>query len=216
MDLFAKKTQLSNGKDFNIWNDAYNLTSYFNYFNFTSSCVKMLVKGLCGRRMEIAVACKKWVYLFLICSTSDGKNLSVFKLRMSSSFMPRVVTWPEQQVSSYTVWTLGNILLLTGSNTNRGIWAIQPQVCWMWNEASCYWQPWDIQDTRKHSGILENGYMWACFLPCFFLQFFFTSFSARDRSYLSIFRLWQNVLLDKVSLSASVPVVKQPNKLFLI
>lgn len=34
----------------------------------------------------------------------------------------------------------------------------------------------------------------------FFLQFFFTSFSARDRSYLSIFRLWQNVLLDKVSL----------------
>ncbi|NXD07130.1 GRM1C protein, partial [Nothocercus nigrocapillus] len=28
-------------------------------------------------------------------------------------------------------------------------------------------------------------------------KFFFTSFSARDRSYLSIFRLWQNVLLDK-------------------
>lgn len=54
------------------------------------------------------------------------------------------------------------------------------------------------------------------FLPCFFPQFFFTSFSARDRSYLSIFRLWQNVLLDKVSLSASVPVVKQPNNLFLM
>ncbi|XP_009866278.1 PREDICTED: GRAM domain-containing protein 1C-like [Apaloderma vittatum] len=31
-------------------------------------------------------------------------------------------------------------------------------------------------------------------------KFFFTSFSARDRSYLNIFRLWQNVLLDKVSL----------------
>ncbi|XP_057402087.1 protein Aster-C isoform X2 [Balaenoptera acutorostrata] len=28
-------------------------------------------------------------------------------------------------------------------------------------------------------------------------KFFFTSFAARDRSYLSIFRLWQNVLLDK-------------------
>ncbi|XP_053899861.1 protein Aster-C isoform X3 [Malaclemys terrapin pileata] len=28
-------------------------------------------------------------------------------------------------------------------------------------------------------------------------KFFFTSFSARDRSYLSIFRLWQNALLDK-------------------
>ncbi|XP_037601365.1 protein Aster-C isoform X3 [Cebus imitator] len=28
-------------------------------------------------------------------------------------------------------------------------------------------------------------------------KFFFTSFGARDRSYLSIFRLWQNVLLDK-------------------
>lgn len=50
----------------------------------------------------------------------------------------------------------------------------------------------------------------------FYLQFFFTSFSARDRSYLSIFRLWQNVLLDKVSLSATAPVVKQPNKLFLM
>ncbi|KAM7064714.1 protein Aster-C isoform 3-T3 [Acridotheres tristis] len=30
-------------------------------------------------------------------------------------------------------------------------------------------------------------------------KFFFTSFSARDRSYLSIFRLWQNVLLDKLT-----------------
>ncbi|XP_074928252.1 protein Aster-C isoform X3 [Chelonoidis abingdonii] len=28
-------------------------------------------------------------------------------------------------------------------------------------------------------------------------KFFFTSFSARDRSYLNIFRLWQNALLDK-------------------
>lgn len=33
----------------------------------------------------------------------------------------------------------------------------------------------------------------------FYFQFFFTSFGARDRSYLSIFRLWQNALLDKVS-----------------
>uniref|UniRef100_A0A8C6YQK6 GRAM domain-containing protein n=1 Tax=Nothoprocta perdicaria TaxID=30464 RepID=A0A8C6YQK6_NOTPE len=38
-------------------------------------------------------------------------------------------------------------------------------------------------------------------------KFFFTSFSARDRSYLSIFRLWQNVLLDKVSVQVLVPVV---------
>ncbi|XP_073929273.1 protein Aster-C isoform X2 [Castor canadensis] len=30
-----------------------------------------------------------------------------------------------------------------------------------------------------------------------FLKFFFTSFGARDRSYVSIFRLWQNILLDK-------------------
>uniref|UniRef100_F7DKB7 GRAM domain containing 1C n=1 Tax=Ornithorhynchus anatinus TaxID=9258 RepID=F7DKB7_ORNAN len=32
-------------------------------------------------------------------------------------------------------------------------------------------------------------------------KFFFTSFGARDRSYLSIFRLWQNVLLDKTGTS---------------
>lgn len=65
-------------------------------------------------------------------------------------------------------------------------------------------------------GLLKIATCKLIFLPCFFLQFFFTSFSARDRSYLSIFRLWQNVLLDKVSLSASVPVVKQPNNLFLM
>ncbi|XP_072781262.1 protein Aster-C isoform X5 [Taeniopygia guttata] len=41
---------------------------------------------------------------------------------------------------------------------------------------------------------------WLCFHSNIFrweTTFFFTSFSARDRSYLSIFRLWQNVLLDK-------------------
>uniref|UniRef100_A0A8B9F533 GRAM domain containing 1C n=1 Tax=Amazona collaria TaxID=241587 RepID=A0A8B9F533_9PSIT len=40
-------------------------------------------------------------------------------------------------------------------------------------------------------------------------KFFFTSFSARDRSYLSIFRLWQNVLLDKVEESPSEKQVKK-------
>ncbi|XP_065532783.1 protein Aster-C isoform X4 [Lathamus discolor] len=40
-------------------------------------------------------------------------------------------------------------------------------------------------------------------------KFFFTSFSARDRSYLSIFRLWQNVLLDKVEESPSEKEVKK-------
>ncbi|PNJ63994.1 GRAMD1C isoform 9 [Pongo abelii] len=41
---------------------------------------------------------------------------------------------------------------------------------------------------------------WLCFYSNIFrweTTFFFTSFGARDRSYLSIFRLWQNVLLDK-------------------
>uniref|UniRef100_A0A803V7B9 Queuine tRNA-ribosyltransferase accessory subunit 2 n=1 Tax=Ficedula albicollis TaxID=59894 RepID=A0A803V7B9_FICAL len=41
-------------------------------------------------------------------------------------------------------------------------------------------------------------------------KFFFTSFSARDRSYLSIFRLWQNVLLDKVEESPSEKQIKSP------
>ncbi|XP_031954425.1 protein Aster-C isoform X4 [Corvus moneduloides] len=41
-------------------------------------------------------------------------------------------------------------------------------------------------------------------------KFFFTSFSARDRSYLSIFRLWQNVLLDKVEESPSEKQIKNP------
>ncbi|XP_075621945.1 protein Aster-C isoform X7 [Balearica regulorum gibbericeps] len=40
-------------------------------------------------------------------------------------------------------------------------------------------------------------------------KFFFTSFSARDRSYLSIFRLWQNVLLDKVEESPSEKQIKK-------
>lgn len=30
------------------------------------------------------------------------------------------------------------------------------------------------------------------------LQFFFTSFSAREKSYQGVFRMWQNTLLDKV------------------
>lgn len=30
-------------------------------------------------------------------------------------------------------------------------------------------------------------------------QHFFTSFGARDRTYMMMFRLWQNALLDKVS-----------------
>uniref|UniRef100_G1Q6R0 GRAM domain-containing protein n=1 Tax=Myotis lucifugus TaxID=59463 RepID=G1Q6R0_MYOLU len=41
---------------------------------------------------------------------------------------------------------------------------------------------------------------WLCFHSNIFkweTTFFFTSFGARDRSYLSIFRLWQNALLDK-------------------
>uniref|UniRef100_A0A663DS45 GRAM domain containing 1C n=1 Tax=Aquila chrysaetos chrysaetos TaxID=223781 RepID=A0A663DS45_AQUCH len=40
-------------------------------------------------------------------------------------------------------------------------------------------------------------------------KFFFTSFSARDRSYLSIFRLWQNALLHKVEESPSEKQVKK-------
>lgn len=32
------------------------------------------------------------------------------------------------------------------------------------------------------------------------LQHFFTSFGARDRCFLLIFRLWQNALLEKVGL----------------
>ena len=30
-------------------------------------------------------------------------------------------------------------------------------------------------------------------------KYFFTSFSARDKTYLMVFRLWQNALLDQVS-----------------
>lgn len=35
--------------------------------------------------------------------------------------------------------------------------------------------------------------------PLSLLQHFFTSFGARDRCFLLIFRLWQNALLEKVS-----------------
>lgn len=34
----------------------------------------------------------------------------------------------------------------------------------------------------------------------FLHQHFFTSFGARDRTYMMMFRLWQNALLDKVML----------------
>ena len=36
-------------------------------------------------------------------------------------------------------------------------------------------------------------------LLCSLPQHFFTSFGARDRTYMMMFRLWQNALLDKVS-----------------
>lgn len=36
--------------------------------------------------------------------------------------------------------------------------------------------------------------------PLSLLQHFFTSFGARDRCFLLIFRLWQNALLEKVGL----------------
>lgn len=35
------------------------------------------------------------------------------------------------------------------------------------------------------------------------LQHFFTSFGARDRCFLLIFRLWQNALLEKVGLDGT-------------
>lgn len=41
--------------------------------------------------------------------------------------------------------------------------------------------------------------------PLSFLQHFFTSFGARDRCFLLIFRLWQNALLEKVSLDEAWP-----------
>ena len=39
--------------------------------------------------------------------------------------------------------------------------------------------------------------------PLSLLQHFFTSFGARDRCFLLIFRLWQNALLEKVGLGKS-------------
>lgn len=39
--------------------------------------------------------------------------------------------------------------------------------------------------------------------PISLLQHFFTSFGARDRCFLLIFRLWQNALLEKVGLDAN-------------
>ena len=38
-------------------------------------------------------------------------------------------------------------------------------------------------------------------MTCRSSQHFFTSFGARDRTYMMMFRLWQNALLDKVSKS---------------
>lgn len=40
-----------------------------------------------------------------------------------------------------------------------------------------------------------------CILTPLSLQHFFTSFGARDRCFLLIFRLWQNALLEKVGMS---------------
>lgn len=40
-------------------------------------------------------------------------------------------------------------------------------------------------------------------IPFSLLQHFFTSFGARDRCFLLIFRLWQNALLEKVGLGES-------------
>ena len=39
--------------------------------------------------------------------------------------------------------------------------------------------------------------------PLSLLQHFFTSFGARDRCFLLIFRLWQNALLEKVGLDGT-------------
>lgn len=36
-------------------------------------------------------------------------------------------------------------------------------------------------------------------------QHFFTSFGARDRTYMMMFRLWQNALLEKVSTAQLLP-----------
>ncbi len=43
--------------------------------------------------------------------------------------------------------------------------------------------------------ILFYIYIYIC---CDFPQLFFSSFSAREKSYLGMFRLWQNVLMEKV------------------
>lgn len=40
-----------------------------------------------------------------------------------------------------------------------------------------------------------------CLLTPLSLQHFFTSFGARDRCFLLIFRLWQNALLEKVGMT---------------
>lgn len=38
------------------------------------------------------------------------------------------------------------------------------------------------------------------------IQHFFTSFGARDRTYMMMFRLWQNALLEKVSTEGEVDI----------
>ena len=52
--------------------------------------------------------------------------------------------------------------------------------------------------------IFMNGYNKVFHFPIL-LQHFFTSFGARDRTYMMMFRLWQNALLDKVSLQSPLP-----------
>lgn len=69
--------------------------------------------------------------------------------------MPRVVTWPEQQVSLYTVWTLGNILTESDRNCEtRGIRPPRFVECEMRQNVSD-----NSGYSRKHFGILENSYM---------------------------------------------------------
>jgi hypothetical protein len=43
-------------------------------------------------------------------------------------------------------------------------------------------------------------------------RYFFTSFGARDKTFLMLFRIWQNALLDKVSLHLSVGGLQQHNQ----
>lgn len=52
-------------------------------------------------------------------------------------------------------------------------------------------------DDRVFKSTLQSILFFLLFFLLF--QHFFTSFGARDRTYMMMFRLWQNALLDKVS-----------------